>query len=108
MAGLSINYDKPALIPLNCSEDKVRELKKSMECEVSALLITYLGIPLGANSRRVATWKPILNKIEKKLSCWKAKMLSKAGRLVIIKAMLDNLPICYLGLFKMPKMVAKR
>ena len=35
-------------------------------------------------------------------------MFSKAGRLVIIKAVLNNLLIYYLGLLKMSKTVAKK
>ena len=69
---------------------------------------TYLGIPLGANPRKVDTWNPIINRIKKKLSGWKINLLSRAGRLTLIKAVLNNLPMYYLGIFKMPKLVAKK
>ena len=52
LTGLSINYDKSALISLNCYEKKVKAMKKSLDCEVSALPITYLGIPLDANIKK--------------------------------------------------------
>ena len=35
------------------------------------------------------------------------KLLSKAGRVVLIKSMLNNLLLYYLGLFRMPKAVAR-
>ena len=35
-------------------------------------------------------------------------MLSKASRLVLIKIVLNSLPIYYLGLLKMPKAIAKK
>lgn len=75
---------------------------------VSSLPTTYLGIPLGANPRKVDTWNPIINRIKKKLSGWKINLLSRAGRLTLIKAVLNNLPMYYLGIFKMPKLVAKK
>ena len=68
----------------------------------------YLGTPLGVNSKRIDTWKPIINRIENKLSTWKCKFLSKPGRLVHIKLVLNSLPLYYLGLLKMPKVVARK
>ena len=82
MSGLRINYDKLAIIPLNCSEERVDNLKDILGCGVASLPIKYLGIPLGANPRSVETWRPIIDKIENKLHGWKVGLLSKDGRLV--------------------------
>ncbi|XP_016206743.1 uncharacterized protein LOC107647138 [Arachis ipaensis] len=79
MSGLSINFDKSNLISVNC-----------------------------ANPRLVKTWKPIIDKVEQKLSLWKAKVLNKSGKLVLIKSILNSLPIYYLSLYKMPKAVADK
>ena len=56
--------------------------------------------------KKVATWKPIVEKMEKSLALWKAKVLSRAGRLTLIKAVLNNLPMYYVSIFKIPKKVA--
>ena len=107
MSGLVLNYDKSTLILLNCDERLVELLKTSFGCSESSLPITFLGIPLGANLRRVSTWRPIIAKIEKKLNEWRANLLSKVGRLVLIKIVLNSVPLYYLGLFKMLKSVVK-
>ena len=108
MSGLRINFDKSALIPMNCNERLVTELNSKLQCQVLALPIKYLGIPLGANPRRMDTWEPIIEKIRKMLSGWKGKLLSRAGRLTLIKSVWNNLPMYYLGLFKMPKKVVQK
>ncbi|XP_015964817.1 uncharacterized protein LOC107488571 [Arachis duranensis] len=82
MSGLSINFDKFSLIPINCEGQWV--------------------------DRICSLFKPIIDKVEEKLSLWKAKVLSKAGKLVLIKAMLNSLSVYYLSLYKMPKAVAEK
>ena len=72
------------------------------------LPISYLGIPLGVNPHKSSTWKLVIEKIEKRLSMWKVKTLCRAGRLTLIKAVLNNLPMYYLSIFKIPKKVAHR
>lgn len=41
-----------------------------------------------------------------KLAGWKMRFLSFAGRMTLIKAVLSNLPMYYLSLFKMPEGIA--
>lgn len=56
---------------------------------------------------KCSAWRPVLDKVRKKLATWKLKTLSRAGRLTLIKSMLNSLPIYFMSLFKMPKWIAK-
>ncbi|XP_016192035.1 uncharacterized protein LOC107632911 [Arachis ipaensis] len=108
MSGLSINYDKSSLISINCDAQWVQRMCSVLGCKEASLPVKYLGIQLGANPRLVKTWKPIIEKVEEKLSLWKAKVLNKAGKLVLIKSVLNSLPVYYLSLYKMSKAVAEK
>ncbi|XP_057720255.1 uncharacterized protein LOC130934731 [Arachis stenosperma] len=108
MSGLSINFDKSSLIPIKCDAQWVQRMCSVLGCKEASLLVKYLGIQLGANSRLVKTLKPIIKKVEEKLSTWKAKVLNKAGKLVLIKSVLNSLLVYYLSLYKMPKAVAEK
>ncbi|XP_016170676.1 uncharacterized protein LOC107613265 [Arachis ipaensis] len=108
ISGLSINFGKSNLISVNWDQGWIDHAFGLLGCQQAALPVRYLGISLGANPRLVKTWKPIIDKVEQKHSLWKAKVLNKSGKLVLIKSVLNSLPIYYLSLYKMPKAVADK
>ncbi|XP_016173726.1 uncharacterized protein LOC107616260 [Arachis ipaensis] len=95
MSGLSINFEKSNLIPVNCSQEWVNRMCQLLGCQEAALPVRYLGINLGANPQLVKIWKPVIDKVEEKLSLWKAKVLSKAGKLVLQEETLDEEILSY-------------
>lgn len=64
-------------------------------------------MPLGRNPRSIATWKPVLDKIKKRLAPWKRRYFPLGGRATLIKSVLNSLPIYYMSLFKVPAGVTK-
>src|ERR1043165_4815599 len=74
-------------------------------CRRGNVPFIYLGIKVGAKMTRVCNWDPVIKVIKNRLSSWKAKILSIGGRLVLIKSVLESLPVYYLSLYKAPKAV---
>ena len=70
--------------------------------------LSYLGMPLGDNPKRVGFWNPIIEKITKRLEGWLKGCLSKRDKLTLIQSVLESLPIYYLSLFKMPILVCNK
>jgi len=105
-SGLTVNYEKSGIIAIGKEDEWTARAAEMLKCRAVKLPITYLGIPLGENMRKIAAWQPIVDKVQQRLTAWKATTLSRAGRLVLIKAVLSSLPVYYLSLFKMPKKVA--
>lgn len=83
-------------------EELTKEFATKLNCLHQSLPVKYLGLPLGANPRKRRTWQPVIDKCKQKLTSWKRRFLSSAGRLTLIKYVLS-----YLSLFKMPEGVVK-
>lgn len=77
-------------------------------CKIGVLPFDYLGIPLGADPRKISSWNEIITRVERKLSGWKCRSLSWAGRIMLINAMLSSLPIYFMSIFKAPAAVVNK
>ncbi|KAL4637913.1 hypothetical protein ACB092_03G112400 [Castanea dentata] len=75
-------------------------------CRHSSLPLKYLGLPLGAKFKEVSIWNPILEKMERRLACWKWLYISKGGRVTLIKSTLTSLPTYFLSILLVPGKVA--
>ncbi|KAI8543503.1 hypothetical protein RHMOL_Rhmol08G0223300 [Rhododendron molle] len=106
MSGLKINFSKSSLCGVNVPHQDVISLAQIMGCKTEALPIKYLGLPLGANPRRIKTWDPILEKMEKRLNVWRRRINSSGGRLTLINSSFSHLPTYFMSIFKMPLAVA--
>jgi hypothetical protein len=75
-------------------------------CPVGDLPIKYLGIPWHDHKLRREDLHPLIDKIIKRIACWIGKLLTQAGRLILIKACIVCIPIYLLSFFKFPRWVA--
>lgn len=107
VAGLKINFHKSMICGVGVDNGLVEEFADIHNCQSHKLPLKYLGLPLGANTGRKQTWQPVVDRYKKKLSGWKRRLLSYAGRVTLIKAVLSSLPIYYMSLFKIPECVVK-
>ena len=107
-SGLKINFHKSCLMSVGKNKRRVELWAGLMNCRAVDLPILYLGLHLGARSRARSFWDPVVTKIENRLAPWKRKCISKSGRLILIKSILNSIPMVFLSVFKMPIGVAKR
>ena len=106
-SGLKINLFKSEIIPLG-RVDNVEVLAAELGCGVGSLPTKYLGLPFGAPHRASGVWDSIEERFRNRLSSWKRQYISKGGRLTLIRSTLSSLPIYFLSLFRIPKIVWSR
>ncbi|WVZ63805.1 hypothetical protein U9M48_013410 [Paspalum notatum var. saurae] len=107
VAGLKTNLLKSSAIPIQCSEEDVARTSAILSCSVGGFPCSYLGIPLTIWKPSKADLLPLIDKIANKLPGWKAPLLSKAGRLVVVKYVLSATPIHLMIALDLPKWVIK-
>jgi hypothetical protein len=91
-SGLRINLGKSKIVPIGQVED-VDYLAHIVGCRLGSLLMTCLGLPLGASFKSISIWNGVLEKVERRLARWQT---------------LSSIPTYYLSLFPIPVSVAKR
>lgn len=86
----------------------IDDLASFFRCKVAFFPTSYLGLALGAPSNSTAIWNPVIERFERRLAGWKRQILSKGGRLTLIRSTLSNLPTYYMSIFGIPSSVARR
>ncbi|OAY82034.1 hypothetical protein ACMD2_01647 [Ananas comosus] len=100
---MKINSGKTELYYLGQVEGKAERLAQLLDCRVGTLPTTYLGFPLSPRPPTKEVWRGIIQKLRNRIDGWQAKLLSRGGRLILVNAVLTNLPLYFLSVFKMPK-----
>lgn len=101
-----MNFFKSNLASVMVESMEMQTFANVLNSGVMGIPFLYLGMSIGANPKRVSTWKPVVDKIRRKrLSSWKQKRLSIGGRICLIKSILTAIPLYYLSFFRAPKKV---
>nr|GEX48317.1 RNA-directed DNA polymerase, eukaryota, reverse transcriptase zinc-binding domain protein [Tanacetum cinerariifolium] len=106
-SGLKINFHKSNVFGVGVSNSEVVSMAACTGCEAGSFPFSYLGLPIGSNTSRIANWQILIDHFNARFSGWKANLLSIGGRLTLIKSVLGSLGIYYFSIFKAPEMVIK-
>nr|KYP40962.1 Putative ribonuclease H protein At1g65750 family [Cajanus cajan] len=104
---MKINFHKSFMVGIHSGADFIDLATFFLHCKVGQLPFKYLGLPLGANSRKLSTWKLMLDGLCKRLSSWKHSHLSIRGRVTLINLVLNAMAIHFLSFFKAPNSMIK-
>ena len=63
----------------------------------------YLGLPTVGGKNKANTFEDLRERIAKRVMGWKEKLITKAGREVLIKTVAQTIPTYSMSLFKLPK-----
>ena len=92
LSGLKINNHKSDIFCFGQARECEEQYSQLFGCKLRQLPFKYLGIPMHVRRLSSKDWKVIEDRIEKKLSSWKGKLLSAGDHLVLINSILSSLP----------------
>jgi hypothetical protein len=103
-SGQRVNMQKSSVFfGKGCSEQKRDELKSSIGIECEAMSERYLGLPTAVGRAKEGAFKYLTESSRGKVKGWKGQGLSKAGREVLIKSVLQAVSTYAMGCFQLTK-----
>ena len=108
LSGLKINFHKSEIFCFGKAKDHEEFYSQLFGCVIGKYPFRYLGLPMNTRKLNNKDWKVIEERIEKRLSGWKEKMLSVGGRMVLINSVLSSLPMFMMSFFELPKGVLEK
>jgi hypothetical protein len=103
LSDLKINFHKSELFSFSEAIDDANLYAELFGCGLGCFPISYLGISIHHRRLTLAEWKIVEERLQKRLTSWKGKLLSLGGRLVLINSVLTNMVLYMISFFQLPK-----
>ncbi|KAK1660876.1 hypothetical protein QYE76_049035 [Lolium multiflorum] len=105
--GLITNLTKSSISPISCQHIDIQDLVTGAGIALAPFPCMYLGMPLSIKNLNKADWQALLDKMDRHLASWKARFMSKAGRLEMLNTVLTSLAVYMMTINNMPAWVKK-
>ncbi|XP_024200200.1 uncharacterized protein LOC112203464 [Rosa chinensis] len=103
-SGQLVNFDKSSVVfSKNVDSAIQEEISSLLGVEVVASHDKYLGLPTYVGRKKTATFQYIKENLAKKLSNWQGKVLSGAGKDILIRVVAQALPTYAMSVFQLTK-----
>ena len=103
-SGQAINRGKTTLF---FSKNTRTGVKQDIQAMLGAQVFNdceqYLGLPMVVGKSKVNTFKGVREKIAKRVTGWKERLISKVGREILIKIVAQVIPTNTMSIFRLPK-----
>ncbi|KAF7832358.1 uncharacterized protein G2W53_014691 [Senna tora] len=103
-SGQNINYQKSAIFFSPCvGRGRREDLMRILNIRTVAFNEKYLGLPTMVGRSKFNSFKSIIDRVWKRLQVRKERLLTKAGKEVLIKAVAQLIPTYSMSCFLMPQ-----
>eukprot|EP00253_Pinus_taeda_P035221 PITA_35221 len=108
--GMLINNNKSTITIFGCSVHESTFATQRFPFTYLELVdgIKYLGFRLKPSGYKIADWIWLITKVEKRLQVWYHRYLSRAGRLILIKSVIEATLVYWMALAWIPRGILHR
>jgi len=89
--GLHTNISKSELYGINCLINGI-DLAASFQGKPCQFPCKYLGLPLHIGRLKREAEQVLVDKVGAKLQGWKGRLMTKSGRLILVRSVLSSIP----------------
>jgi hypothetical protein len=108
-SGQTINFDKSSIMfSENTREEMRTQVLRELNIRAEARTEKYLGLPVYVGRARAKTFEYLKDRIWQKIQGWKEKMLTKAGKDILIKACAQAIPTFAMSCFDLTKTLCEQ
>ena len=99
-----MNKDKTSIFFSRNTIQKVKDLILSVVgVPASQRYDTYLGLPMLVGRSQIREFENLKEKVRRRVTDWKTKLLSQAGKEILFKVVVQAIPIYNMSIFLLPK-----
>ncbi|XP_024199817.1 uncharacterized protein LOC112203016 [Rosa chinensis] len=103
-SGQKVNFEKSSVVfSNNVAPDTQVALAALLGVKCVKEHDRYLGLPMRIGKSKTAIFAYLKERLTKKLVSWKAKILSSAGKEILIKAVAQTMPLYAMNCYLLPK-----
>jgi hypothetical protein len=103
-SGQAVNTTKSSILfSKNTTASSINSIKGILPFKATSATAKYLGLPLFIEKSKKEAFQDILTRVLGKIEGWRAKTLSQAGRIVLIKTTASSIPSYTMSTFLLPK-----
>ena len=103
-SGQRINNKKSSIFfSKGCPDSIKEEVKNSLNVQNESLSERYLGMPTDVGQSKNGTFKYLRDRVSERIKGWMEKLLSAAGKEVLIKAIAQAIPVFSMSCFPLPR-----
>jgi hypothetical protein len=106
-SGQIINAAKSTIYSGGISQSRLNNIVNNIGFNVGSFPFNYLGVPIFKGKPKARFFNPIADKIKNKLSAWKASLLSIAGRVQLVKFVIQSMTIYSISIYSWPTSILK-
>lgn len=107
-SGLVANVAKSAVYMAGVGESEKQVILTSLEMAKGALQFRYLGVPLASKKLSFGQCRPLVDAMVHRVRHWSSRLLSYAGRVVLVRSVLNGMRAYWSQLFIFPKKLVRK
>jgi hypothetical protein len=106
-SGQFVNPRKSFIYAGVVSSQRLHHIATQLGFNIGVLPFVYLGAPIFKGKPKKCHLQPIADKIKSKLSAWKASYLSMAGRMQLLKSVIQGMMVHTISVYSWPSRLIK-